>query len=257
MPLGLLEGFARTWASLAGGAAETLETPWGPLVMWVGPDGQREALPDRMYGLAAEPGSDVDPDAMPAGVTVHLPPGVTARGGEEHCLGHHLEASGRDEAWSALRRVGRQGVTKARKAGCRGASVDDGDYLRLAMQKAAALAGRPPHPELTTALRREFGHEAVRLTGVEHGTEVVACVLSVRVGDYVMLADGASDRRHWDKNPNNLAVWEAVAGWVDQGCRHIDYGFSPMGAGDAQFKDHMGGRAVILQKIVGLSNPTP
>ena len=101
------------------------------------------------------------------------------------------------------------------------------------------------------ALREVFGVANVHLTGVRWEREPIAAVLSVTVEAYGMLIDGASDRAHWDKNPNNLAVWQAVSSHIKGGCSTVDYGFSPVGAGDARFKDHMGGRATPLHLVIG------
>ena len=250
VPAALLEGFTRVWTRLAGGRWDRLETPAGPLFVHEAGDGRRDALPDRMYGLAEARTGQLETAWLPAGVPINLPPGVTAPGSEPACLGHQLIASDRAQAWAGLRRVGRQGVHKAERSGCRVEGISDADYLRLAGLKAAALAGRPPHPGLLDALRAEFGRAAAGLTGVVVKGVAVAAVLHVAVDGYGMLVDGASDRAHWDKNPNNLAVWEAVASLVDAGCARVDYGFSPIGAGDARFKDHMGGREIVLHRVV-------
>jgi len=248
IPLALVEGFAQAWVSLSGGRYEVLDTSVGKLVAWQGAEGSPQALPDRMYGLAGVTSNELDADGLPP-MLIHLPPGVVAPGGEVHCLSHQLEASTRDEAWSALRRVGRQGIRKAQKLGCRVSPLADDEYLQLATLKAHALDGRPPHPGLAPALREVFGADQVGLTGVRVGPDAVAAVLWIHVQGYGMLVDGASDRAHWDKNPNNLAVWEAVAALIDQGCGRVDYGFSPVGAGDAQFKEHMGGSPAPLQRL--------
>ena len=87
------------------------------------------------------------------------------------------------------------------------------------------------------------------LTGAEVDGQVASAVLSVHVDGYGMLVDGASDRAHWDKNPNNLVVWTAVGALIDAGCARIDYGFSAPGAGDLRFKDHMGGREIALYRV--------
>jgi hypothetical protein len=250
VPRALLEGFAETWTRLAGGGWDSVEVGCGRLVRWHSPDGRVEALPDRMYGLADVESSELSRDSLPPGLEINLPPGVRCRGAELHCLGHHLVAGDRAEAWDQLRRVGRQGVAKAERSGCtvdRGAP--DEAWFGLSSLKSAALGGRPPHPALIATLREVFGRSAVGLTLVRADGAPAACVLWLVIGDYGMLVDGASDRAHWDRNPNNLAVWEAVAAAVDRGARRVDYGFSPVGAGDARFKDHMGGREVPLYRL--------
>lgn len=248
LPRELLEGFAQVWVSLSGGHHRVMNTPVGELVVWQGPEGPPQALPDRMYGLAGVTDTRVDPTLLPP-MEIHLPPGVEATGGQVHCLSHQLEAATRDEAWNALRRVGRQGIRKAERLGCTLDTLSDQEYLQLATLKSQALSGRPPHPGLLPALREVFGMERVGVTGVRVSGEAVAVVLWLHVQGYGMLVDGASDRRHWDKNPNNLAVWTAVSTLVDRGCGRVDYGFSPVGAGDAQFKEHMGGTPIPLQRL--------
>jgi hypothetical protein len=251
LPLALIEGFAEVWSGLAGGGWERLETPVGQLVVWTGPEGRREALPDRMYGLVTSEIGCIDASVLPEGLAVNLPPGVSADGAAPHAVGHQLVAADRESAWGALRRVGRQGVLKARRLGCRVAPVEVANYLALASAKAERFGGRGPHPDLVGALRRVFGEEAVALTGAVVDGHVAAVVLSIHVEGYGMLVDGTSDRAHWDKNPNNLAVWAAVGALIDAGCGRIDYGFSAPGAGDLRFKDHMGGREVVLYRVGG------
>ena len=251
VPDELIRGFAQVWSRLAGGTIVERDCAAGRLIIWMGHDGQRIALPDRMYGLMSPTQLSVETTDIPSGLWVHLPPGVSTPGAEPHCLGHSLEASSLEEAWAALRRVGRQGVDKARRLRCRVEAITDAEYVELAFLKANALGGRPPSPELPEALRDTFGGDKVHLTGVRHDGQPVAAVLAVQVGEYGMLIDGASDRAHWDKNPNNLAVWQAVSSLVSAGCTRVDYGFSPVGAGDARFKDHMGGRATELYRVLG------
>lgn len=243
VPAALLRGFGRVWTALAGGAIEEIPIGQGTLFVWNG----REALPDRMYGIAGATG-ELDPGLLPRGLGVNLPPGLRA-GGEVRCVTHLLRASTRGEAWDQLRRVGRQGVRKAERSGCEVGALEDREYLRLATLKARALEGPEPHPGLVPALREAFGAERVQLSGVRYEGAWVAAVLAIDVEGYGLLVDGASDRAHWDKNPNNLAVWAAVAALVDAGCGVVDYGFSPVGAGDARFKDHMGGREVALERV--------
>ncbi len=254
VPSALVEGFAATWTALAGGRWGTDDIAAGRLVWWEAPDGRVEALPDRMYGLAGATMQQVELRDLPPGVPVNLPPGVSAAEATVHSIGHQLVAGDRATAWASLRRVGRQGVRKARRTGCEVlAEVSDQDYLRVAAAKASRLDGRPPHPDLLPALRSVFGPAAVALVGVAVDGLVVSCVVTVSVEAYGMLIDGASDGSHWDRNPNNLAVWEAVGGLLDRGCERVDYGFSPPGAGDLRFKDHLGGREVPLYRVTRAS----
>ena len=247
-PLALLEGFAAVWTALAGGAWETLQGESARVVMWTSQAGQRASLPDRMYGLVCERATPTM-HGLPAGLAINLPPGVQTRDAELHAVGHQLKASSRESAWGALRRVGRQGVLKARRTGCVVGELDAEAYHRIASLKAERLGGPPPHPGMLAELRNVFGHESVTLTGVMVEDSVAAAVLSVHVDGYGMLIDGSSDSAHWDKNPNNLAVWSAIGALVDAGCGWIDYGFSEPGAGDLRFKDHMGGREVPLYRV--------
>jgi hypothetical protein len=250
VPRRLIEGFAETWTRLAGGRWDALDLGSGRLVRWWSPDGRAEALPDRMYGLAEATAGALDPGAVPPECPLNLPPGVVAEGAELHCLGHHLVARDRAQAWEQLRRVGRQGISKAQRTGCRvAADALDAEWHQLSSMKSEALGGRPPHPALIATLRDVFGADAVGLTVVRAEGAPAACVLWLCVDGYGMLVDGASDRRFWERNPNNLAVWEAVAGAIDRGARRVDFGFSPVGAGDARFKDHMGAREIPLYRL--------
>ena len=249
-PLALLEGFAETWCTLAGGTWERQGLDAGHLVVWCDDRGRRESLPDRMYGLVMEASCELTLAGLPKGVSINLPPGLSVEGAQVHAVGHQLAASTREEAWGALRRVGRQGVMKARRSGCVVDELEDSEYYDLVRIKAERLGGRAPHEALLPTLRRVFGRGSVRLTGVKAGRDVAAAVLALQVDDYGMLVDGSSDRAHWDKNPNNLAVWSALGSLVDAGCRVIDYGFSAPGAGDLRFKGHMGGRELPLYRVV-------
>lgn len=148
--------------------------------------------------------------------------------------------------WSALSRVGRQGVRRAEKAGCSVVALDDGAYHRLASAKAARLGGRAPHPALMSTMRDVFGAPNVGCSGVVVAGEAVASVLWLSVDGYGMLVDGASSGAHWDKNPNNLAVWAALKTLSARDCVLADYGFSPPDAGDLRFKKNMGGQPVGL-----------
>jgi hypothetical protein len=251
VPDELIRGFAAVWVTLAGGSIEERECAAGRLMIWRSDGGEAVALPDRMYGLMDPTQASVGPGDLPNGLLVHLPPGVSTPDAEPHCLGHSLRATSVEEAWASLRRVGRQGVDKARRMGCRVDAITDEEYFGLASIKAEALGGRAPASGLPAALRDTFGPAQVHLTGVRHEGVPVAAVLAVSVGGFGMLIDGASNREHWDKNPNNLAVWQAVSALVTSGCECVDYGFSPVGAGDARFKDHMGGRAEPLYRVRG------
>ena len=249
VPLALLEGFAEVWTRLAGGRWQTQASPVGTLVFWTSPDGRREALPERMYGLAQAQKAEVHAEDFPTGLAVNLPPGVRARDATLHAVGHQLVAANREDAWHSLRRVGRQGVLKARRMGCVPTEVSAAAHHELASLKAARYGSPAPHPELVNALRATFGGDAVLLQGVLVDDIPIATVLALQVDGYGVLVDGTSDRAHWDKNPNNLAVWSAVGWLVDRGCARIDYGFSAPGAGDLRFKDHMGGREVPLYRL--------
>ncbi|MCB9727910.1 MAG: GNAT family N-acetyltransferase [Deltaproteobacteria bacterium] len=260
MPRPLLEGFAEAWSRLAGGRWEGLALAGGWLVRWWAPDGRGEALPDRMYGVAEAVAAELDAEAFPPGCAVNLPPGVSAAGARLHCITHRLSTASVDQAWESLRRVGRQGVHKARRTGCVvDHALEPSEWFALSAAKSRALGGRAPHPELVATLLDVFGSDAVGLTGVRVGGQAAACVLWVLVEGYALLVDGASDRQVWDRNPNNLAVWEAVAAAIERGARHVDYGFSPPGAGDARFKDHMGGRELPLYRLParGLASTPP
>ncbi len=249
LPTALVEGFAEVWSRLEGGRWRAESTSVGRLVIWIAPDGSEEALPNRMYGMCEVQGPLVDASALPTDVSVNLPPGVRADGAALHAVGHHLVASSRDAAWTALRRVGRQGVNKARRLGCRTGVLDADAYHALASAKATRLGGPAPDLALVSTLSEIFGPDHVGVCGVWVDGLPIASVLWVRVGAYGMLVDGASDGSHWDKNPNNLAVWTAIGDLIDRGCRHIDYGFSAPDAGDLRFKAHMGGREIPLYRL--------
>ena len=144
VPLALVEGFAAVWCRLAGGHWRSEELEVGTLVVWTSPEGHDEALPDRMYGLSQVTRPHIDVRCLPEGVAVNLPPGVTADGAAVHAVGHRLVAEDREAAWGALRRVGRQGVSKAQRTGCMVTPLADAQYVALASAKAARFGAPPP-----------------------------------------------------------------------------------------------------------------
>ena len=145
--------------------------------------------------------------------------------------------------------MGRQGVKKAERAGCRTDALGDEAFFRLATLKSEALGAPPPEPKLIGQLRAVFG-DAFGTTGIFLDAQAVAAVSWVVVEGYALLIDGVSDRRFWSCNPNNLAVWRSIEAVAARGAELIDYGFSPVGSGDGRFKDHMGGRAVPLYQVL-------
>lgn len=248
VPLELLEGFARTWVDLQGGSYRNIPISNGIIVHWTAADGESEALPERMYGVAGVRGDRIDPAEVPS-FPINLPPGVGADGAELVCETHILRVASIKEAWDSLKRVGRQGVRKAEKMGCRAESMDDATYLDLCRRKNERLGSPAPHPELLRTLREHFGEDNVGVQGVYAGLDAAAAVLWVVAAGYAMLVDGSSESAHWDKNPNNLAVWSALEALIGRGVHTVDYGFSPVGAGDRVFKKHMGGQRIPLYRL--------
>jgi hypothetical protein len=246
-PTRLLSTLAKAWAGVAGGSVHILSCPAGDCVLWESPDGSREALPNRLYGVGDRLLEEVTSDAFPPDLAVNLPPGMTLAGAQPTCVTHVMVFSDLEQAWSSLRRVGRQGVEKAERLGCTTRKLSHAEYLRLAGLKAIAHGSPPMQISFLQAMQGHF-EEQMGVIGVVFDGEPVAGILWVCVEGYGLLVDGASDRNHWDKNPNNLAVWAAITELCGHGARSIDYGFSPVGAGDSQFKDHMGGRRVELYR---------
>lgn len=248
VPFGLVDGFARTWEQLRGGQIYRRQLSFGTLVSWTGPSGIHEALPDRMYGIAD---ANIDTWNLQElqGVSVNLPPGMTVSGAVPRCETHLLQPRDLAHAWSSLKRVGRQGVRKAEASACAPGPVCDADYLRLCRDKNERLQSPPPSPKFLQALREGVGVANVGVWGVFFEGAAIAVVLYVIVDGYAMLVDGASDASHWPKNPNNLALWSTVEQLVARQAHVIDYGFSPVGAGDRRFKHHMGGTAIGLYRL--------
>ena len=219
--------------------------PSGTLVLWSENGGVEIGLPDRMYGLADFP-RDRFTEGLPEKTRLNLPPGVVSEHGIIQCETHLMRVEGSESAWQQVKRVGRQGVRKAERLGCVVAEVEDTSYLTLSHSKSKRM-GSPAMPaELLPLLRCEFGSANVGSTGVLFNDEAIAAVVWVVADGYALLIDGASSQKHWDKNPNNLAVWTAIECVISRGADIIDFGFSPIGSGDAQFKKHMGGTAVPL-----------
>ena len=246
IPSALLQGYGALWVREHGGEIVTEDLGIGRLFTWCGPRGERVALPGRMYGIADMKGRGVGQCDLPAGVSVHLPPGVTTSSGVAHGVSHCLEAVDEESAWALLKRVGRQGVRRAQRENAEAVVVDDRCYHTLGTMKAARFNSPPPPPHWLSWLRETFGVDNVCLLGVRYGGETVAVVLSLRVEGYGMLLDGASDPAFLHLCPNNLCVWETIRQLVNSGCQYVDLGFSEMGAGDARFKGHMGGTAFTL-----------
>ncbi len=248
VPRALIEAYGQVWVALHGGRVEALDVGFGRCYVWYGPRGEREALPGRMYGLTGTTAKYIDATALPAGVTVHLPPGVSADGAVSELVTHVLSFEDLGQAWEALRRVGRQGVKKAERAGCCAEPLSDEAFHQLACLKSEAHGAPPADPRLSELLRATFG-DAFGVTGILLEGTPVAAVSWVVVERYAMFMEGVSDRRFWGCNPNNLAVWRAIEDVAARGASWIDYGFSPTGSGDGRFKDHMGGRSVPLYRV--------
>ena len=249
VPLRLLEGYGRVWVALHGGQIHQYPLSQGVCLVWTSQDGRRQALPDRMYGVGGAAVESISLDEMPAGIPVNLPPGAQSGHGAPTCVTHRMDVSDVGAAWERLKRVGRQGVKKAERTGCQVDVVSDDAYHRLACLKADALGTPPPPASMIGAIREEFG-EQLGLTAVVFQGQPIAIVSWIEVDGYGLLLDGASDRAHWDKNPNNLAVWSAIESLMARGVRCVDFGFSPVGSGDAQFKAHMGGQAIDLYQVM-------
>ena len=166
-------------------------------------------LPDRMYGLAGYESSDFS-KSLPPGTKLNLPPGVRTSVGAVHCETHVLNARTTDEAWASLKRVGRQGVRKAETTNCQVEELRAADYLTLSRSKNHRLGSPPPPDQMLTLMSGAFGGDNIGLTGVQYEKRAIAAVLWVLVDGYGLLVDGASDPNHWDKNPNNLAVWASI-----------------------------------------------
>jgi len=248
VPLALLEAFAEIWVELRGGNYRKLPVGSGTLVLWQNADGSEFGLPDRMYGLADYASQEFTYD-LPERCCVNLPPGVGTPDGVSLYETHVMHAQKVEDAWNCLKRVGRQGVRKAETSGCTAVSIQDEDYFLLSERKNERL-GSPPQPsQLVQLLRRHLGVQNVGITGVEYEGTAVASVLWTVIDGYGLLIDGASDPKHWDKNPNNLAVWTAIEAVLNCGADVIDFGFSPAGSGDGLFKKHMGGTCVPLFQI--------
>lgn len=248
VPLELVEGFAKVWVELQGGHYRTVSVDGGALVVWTRQDGREFGLPDRMYGLADyRLGTYTSP--LPGACVLNLPPGVKSDRGKVVCETHLLRAENVEQAWNCLKRVGRQGVRKAEATGCSVVKLRDDQYLELSCLKNSRLGSPAPSPRFVGLLRQHLGTDNVGITGVEIGGVPIAGVLWTVIQGYGFLIDGASDPKHWPKNPNNLAVWSAIVEAFSKEMDVIDFGFSPVGSGDGRFKKNMGGTCVPLFQV--------
>jgi hypothetical protein len=248
VPLELVEGVAKVWVGLRGGRYRKVSCGPGTLVLWGDAEGEEQGLPDRMYGLADYTKSEFD-EAWPPNCRINLPPGVRSPEGRIACETHLMLAASVEEAWSRLKRVGRQGVRKAESLGCQAGHMNDDDYLTLNHSKNMRLGSPKAPQEFVPLLREHVGEENVGITGVWFEGEPIASVLWACVNGYGILIDGASEQHHWSKNPNNLAVWTATKELVLRGAAVVDFGFSPIDSGDALFKKHLGGTCVPLFQL--------
>jgi hypothetical protein len=248
VPLELVEGFAKVWVGLRGGGYRKVSYGPGTLVLWSDEEGREKGLPDRMYGLADYTKAEFE-EVWPDGCQINLPPGVRSSKGHITCETHLMLADSVEEAWSQLKRVGRQGVRKAESLGCTAGRMSEDDYLTLNHSKNTRLSSPKAPKEFVPLLREHVGEENVGISGVWFEGEPIASVLWASVNGYGILIDGASEKYHWPKNPNNLAVWTATKELISRGAAVVDFGFSPVDSGDALFKKHLGGTCVPLFQL--------
>ena len=271
-PPGLLLGYARFMGQGKEPVIHRVENS-GYLVGWmVSISGQTEALPGRMYGfLFSEHAPVFDLDTLYKDLRrefggtwrVHLPPMSLGPKYEATYKGHlgryenHstfvLRGETEEQYWACLKRVGRQGVEKARKAGVVVKSGFGGaqmmQFLSLNVHKSARVKSPAMNREELSRLRAEFGDGLQLHVGFLDGRPIAA-VMSVMVDSYGLLIDNSSHEEAWDSNPNNLVVWEAVAELARRGAKLVGMGFSPPEhEGSARFKIHMGGEQAFCYTV--------
>ena len=223
-----------------------------------------ECLPGRMYGFVFDKSSHgLDLDRLYRSIRrefggnwrVHLPPlespmeySASFKNKLSRYESHFtylLRCTTEKEAWSRLKRVGRQGVEKSRRSGL---EIRKGrnpaavmQFLSLALHKSQRLKSPQMTREDFTRLEELFEDQLALHVGYLENRPVSA-VLSVQSGEYAMFVDNASLTDSWSANPNNGVVWAAMVHHVAQGATTVDLGFSTReqeGAG--RFKKHMGG----------------
>lgn len=271
-PPGLLFGYVEFVSGGKPAVIHRVEGPKGLYGWMVSSQGNPEALPGRMYGFLGAQGSpNLDLDTLYKDLRrefggtwrVHLPPmdvGPVYESSYRGTLGRYESHStflmrGKVEGdfWNCLKRVGRQGVEKARKAGIvvkEGFSGAQGmHFLSLNVHKSTRVKAPVMSREELTRLQSVFGDGLELHVGFHEGRPVSA-VLSLLVGSYGLLIDNSSHEDAWESNPNNLVVWEAIAGLARKGARLVDMGFSsPEQKGAARFKVHMGGTQAICYTV--------
>ena len=264
-PTELLLAYARFSSGGNAPSCYQVSEETGELVGWmIQSSDSDECLPGRMYGFVLATGaSGVDLDRLYRSIRrefggnwrVHLPPLAGERAYSasykdklsryESHFTYIIECDSEEDAWSKLKRVGRQGVEKSRRLGL---EVREGrspaavmQFLSLALHKSQRLKSPQMSRDDFSRLENLFGNQLSLHIGFFEQRPVSA-VLSVQSGGYAMFIDNASLSDSWDVNPNNGVVWEAIAHHVNNGARTIDLGFSTRGQeGAGRFKKNMGG----------------
>ena len=99
--------------------------------------------------------------------------------------------------------------------------------------------GTPPHPLSFFLYCLQYLPEYMKLFTVRYQDETIAALLGFVTGKRVHIIITASNEKHWDKRPNDLAHWEFVKWACDNGYEYFDFG--PVRyAGQRQFKEKWG-----------------
>ena len=163
-------------------------------------------------------------------------------------VNYDLPLSNAADVWSRrLRGRGRTGVRKAEKWGLtcvRGHDLLDEFYELMAI--SMRRLGAPVHAKaFYRNILQVFG-PAANLLVVRDRELAVACLLLIRHGSRMYHLAGGSRASHWQMQPNNLGMWEAIKSACEEGMQAFDFGRSLEGSGTAAFKEQWGSTPVTL-----------
>ena len=151
--------------------------------------------------------------------------------------------SSRDIWESRIDRMVRKAVRKAQRNGleCHQDTTEEGleeKFYPLYLRSMKKF-GTPPYPLSFFLNCRRYLPQQMKLFMVSCQGEVIAALLGFTTGKRVHITVTASDERHWDKRPNDLAHWEFIGWAADNGYQLFDFGPVRYG-GQRQFKEKWG-----------------
>jgi FemAB-related protein (PEP-CTERM system-associated) len=144
--------------------------------------------------------------------------------------------------WKAIGSKPRNQVRKAEKAGLvatREGPAGVRDFYRVWRVNMRDL-GSPAHAERW--FERVAAHFAAEtsITLVRQGSQVIGGLMAIEHGSTVVVPWASSDRRFFDRCPNNLLYWATLKDAAARGLLRFDFGRSAVGSGTYDFKSQWG-----------------